>query len=94
MPHPVAALELLGGDAQTFFTKIWASRTHIHHTDPAALVGLLGFDDVDRLLTGTAIRTPAVRVAKDRNVLPATAFPSRSTRYTFPSARPSWSSRR
>jgi bifunctional lysine-specific demethylase and histidyl-hydroxylase NO66 len=79
LPHPVAALELLGGDAQTFLTKIWASRTHIHHTDPAALVGLLGFDDVDRLLTGAAIRTPAVRIAKDGTVLPAAAFTRQAT---------------
>jgi lysine-specific demethylase/histidyl-hydroxylase NO66 len=79
LPHPVAALELLGGDAQTFFAKIWASRTHIHHTDPARLVGLLGFDDVDRLLTGSAIRTPAVRIAKDGSVLPASAFTRQAT---------------
>ena len=41
---------------------------------PTRLVGLLSLDDVDRLLTGTAIRTPAVRVARDGSVLPASAF--------------------
>ena len=35
------ALELLSGDAQTFREKVWASRVHLHHTDPDALVGLL-----------------------------------------------------
>ncbi len=68
------ALDLLSGDAQTFVEKVWASRVHLHHTDPADLVGLLSFEDVDHLLTATAIRTPAVRVAQDGAVLPASAF--------------------
>ncbi|MEP7090929.1 MAG: cupin domain-containing protein, partial [Nocardioidaceae bacterium] len=62
------------GDAQTFLAKIWASRIHVHRTDADALVGLLTFADVDHLLTSTAIRTPAVRVAKNGTVLPASAF--------------------
>ncbi|MBV9830588.1 MAG: cupin [Marmoricola sp.] len=49
---------------------------HLHQTDPDDLVGLLSFDDVDHLLTATAIRTPAVRLAQDGSVLP----PSRYTR--------------
>jgi lysine-specific demethylase/histidyl-hydroxylase NO66 len=63
------ALELLSGDAQNFVEKVWASHVHVHHTDPADLVGLLSFDDVDELLTATAIRTPAVRLAQDGSVL-------------------------
>jgi len=58
-------------------TKIWASRTHVHHADPEAtrrLVALLSFDDVDRLLTSTAIRTPAVRIAQDGTVLPPSSY--------------------
>jgi bifunctional lysine-specific demethylase and histidyl-hydroxylase NO66 len=74
LPAPVAALELLAGDAQTFLAKIWASRVHLHHADPERLVGLLTLDDVDRLLTGTAIRTPAVRIAKDGSVLAASSY--------------------
>jgi lysine-specific demethylase/histidyl-hydroxylase NO66 len=79
LPEPVGALELLAGDAQTFLTKVWASRTHVHHAEPEALARMLGFDDVDLLLTGTAIRTPAVRVAKDGNVLPSSAFTRSAT---------------
>ena len=75
----MSALELLSGDAQTFLAKIWASRVHVHHTDPDRLVGQLSFDDVDHLLTGTAIRTPAVRIAKDGSVLPASAFTRHAT---------------
>ena len=75
----MSALELLSGDAQTFLAKIWASRIHVHRTDPEALVDLLSFDDVDRLLTSTAIRTPAVRIAQDGSVLPASAYTRSAT---------------
>jgi mannose-6-phosphate isomerase-like protein (cupin superfamily) len=75
----VSVLDLLSGDAQTFLAKIWASRVHVHHGDPDALVGWLSFDDVDRLLTSTAIRTPAVRVARDGAVLPAAEFTRSAT---------------
>jgi lysine-specific demethylase/histidyl-hydroxylase NO66 len=70
----VNALELLSGDAQDFVEKIWASHVHLHKSDPADLIGLLSFDDVDHLLTSTAIRTPAVRLAQNGSVLPASAF--------------------
>jgi lysine-specific demethylase/histidyl-hydroxylase NO66 len=70
----VSSLELLSGDAQNFVEKIWASHVHLHKADPADLVGLLSFDDVDHLLTSTAIRTPAVRLAKDGSVLPGSAY--------------------
>lgn len=68
------ALTLLVGDAQTFLTKVWASTPLRHTTDPERLVGLLGFEDVDTLLTSSAIRTPAVRVAQDGSVLPASSY--------------------
>ncbi len=70
-------LDLLSGDARTFVEKVWASHVHVHETDAAdvdRLTGLLSFDDVDALLTSTAIRTPAVRVAQDGAVLPASQF--------------------
>jgi hypothetical protein len=82
LPEPLGALELLSGDAQTFVAKVWASRSHIHRAEPdsaSQLVGLLTFDDVDRLLTGTAIRTPAVRVARNGTVLPASAYTRQAT---------------
>jgi len=47
---------------------------HVHETDPADLVGLLSLDDADALLTGSAIRTPAVRVARDGSVLGESAY--------------------
>ena len=70
----MSALDLLSGDAQTFITKVWASRVHLHRTDPAQLVGLLSLDDADHLLTSTAIRTPSVRVARDGSVLAESSY--------------------
>ncbi|MGI8522522.1 MAG: cupin domain-containing protein [Nocardioides sp.] len=70
----MSALDLLSGDAQTFFAKVWASRVHLHRTDPALLTAYLSLDDVDHLLTETAIRTPAVRLAQDGSVLPASRY--------------------
>ncbi|WP_240641283.1 cupin domain-containing protein [Nocardioides ferulae] len=69
-----SALDLLSGDAQTFLAKVWASRVHLHRTDPQALVGLLSLDDADHLLTSSAIRTPSVRLAKDGAVLPESSY--------------------
>ncbi|MFT4265186.1 MAG: cupin domain-containing protein [Nocardioides sp.] len=70
----MSALDLLSGDAQTFLAKIWASRVHVHRTDPDPLVALFSLEDADRLLTSTAIRTPSIRMAKDGRVLPETAY--------------------
>ncbi|PWN01989.1 cupin [Nocardioides silvaticus] len=73
----MSALTLLTGDAQTFLSKVWASRVHVHRTDPDdtdGLVGLLTLDDADRLLTSSAIRTPAIRLAKDGSVLPESSY--------------------
>lgn len=75
----MAALDLLSGDAQAFLDKVWASRVHLHHTEPAELAGLLSLDDVDHLLTGVALRTPALRVVKDGSVLPASQFTRSAT---------------
>lgn len=70
----LSALTLLSGDAQTFLAKVWASRVHLHRTEPADLVDLLSLEAADELLTSTAIRTPAIRMAKDGQVLPQARF--------------------
>ena len=72
-------LELLSGDARTFREKVWASRVHLHQTTPRDLVGLLGIDDVDGLLTSTSLRTPALRVVRDGTVLPSSQFTRAAT---------------
>ena len=77
--HHGSALDLLSGDAQTFHHKVWASRVHVHHTDPADLVDLLSLDDVDRLLTSSALRTPALRLAQDGAVISPAKFTRHAT---------------
>jgi len=73
------ALSLLGGDAQAFVEKVWASHVHVHHTRPEDLTALLSLDDVDHLLTQTALRTPALRLARDGQVLPSSEFTRTAT---------------
>ncbi len=68
------ALELLTGDARAFVEKVWASRVHLHHTGPDDLAGLLSLDDVDQLLTSVALRTPALRLARDGKLLSPASF--------------------
>lgn len=75
----MSALDLLTGDAQTFLGKVWASRVHLHRTDPDELVGLLSLADADGLLTSSAIRTPSIRLAKDGAVLPESAYTRSAT---------------
>lgn len=68
------ALELLAGDPRTFLTEVWGSRVHLHRTKAERLVGLLTLDDVDRMLTTGALRTPSVRLARDGQVLPEASY--------------------
>ena len=65
------ALTRLCGDAQTFIEKVWAHAIHIHRSDDGAFADLLSLDDVDQLLTSSALRTPMVRLAKDGAVVPS-----------------------
>ncbi|MBA3265651.1 MAG: cupin [Nocardioidaceae bacterium] len=73
------ALRLLSGDAQTFIDKVWAARVHVHKASPSDLVSLLSLDDVDHLLTSTAMRTPSLRIAQNGNVLPSSQFTRSAT---------------
>ena len=73
------ALDLLSGDARAFLTTAWASHVHIHKADPDDVIGLLSLDDVDRLLTSSALRTPALRIAKDGAALPSSAYTRSAT---------------
>jgi hypothetical protein len=70
----VQALDLLSGDGQAFLDKVWASRVHLHEADPARLRGLLSLDDVDRLLTASGLRTPALRIVRDGSIQSAERF--------------------
>ncbi len=75
----VDSLQLLTGDAPTFVEKVWATRPSVHRADPDALAAMLDLDGVDRLLTSSALRTPALRLAKDGEVLPSSRFTRSAT---------------
>lgn len=64
------ALSLLAGDPQAFAATDWGTRQHRHCGDRQALTSLLTLDDVDRLLTASALRAPAVRLVRDGRVVP------------------------
>lgn len=73
------ALTLLTGDARSFLEADWASRVRIHKADPGALTATFSLDDVDALLTSTALRAPALRIARDGKVLPSSSFTRSAT---------------
>ena len=52
---------------------------HLHRGDPDELAGLLDLDDVDHLLTSSAIRTPSIRVAQEGAVQPESSYTRRAT---------------
>jgi bifunctional lysine-specific demethylase and histidyl-hydroxylase NO66 len=72
-------LDRLTGDAQTFVEQAWASRIHVHRSEPGAFGELLSIDDVDHLLTAAGLRTPAFRVVQDGTVLPSARFTRSAT---------------
>ncbi len=73
------ALQLLSGDARSFLDKVWASCVQVHNAPPDDFVRILSLDDVDHLLTGTAMRTPALRIAQNGSVLPSSQFTRSAT---------------
>ena len=71
----LSALDLLSGDAQTFIDEgLGVPGPPAPHRPGASWSALLSLDDVDHLLTSTAIRTPSVRLAQDGTVLPESSY--------------------
>jgi bifunctional lysine-specific demethylase and histidyl-hydroxylase NO66 len=77
---PRHALRRCVGDVDDFLAHSWARRP-AHHPNPgeARFDDLLRLEDVDRILSGTGLRTPAFRLVKDGSTIPASAY-TRSTR--------------
>jgi ribosomal protein L16 Arg81 hydroxylase len=65
-----SALARCTGDAESFLVHDWGRRPALRQgADAARYADLLTFDDVDRLLSTTSIRTPAFRLVRsDRQV--------------------------
>jgi hypothetical protein len=75
----VTALSTLIGDVDEFFAR-HLGRTALHRRGAAAnLPNLVSVEDIDRVLTGSALRTPGIRIAKNGTVVPADRYVSPST---------------
>lgn len=68
----------MAGDVDAFVRDAWATRMHLHHGDRDDLAALMTVDDVDHLLTETALRTPQLRLIRDGAVLPARSWTRRA----------------
>jgi cupin superfamily protein len=70
-----SALERCVGDVARFVDLTW-SRGPVHYvgTDPAGFADLLSLDDVDQIISSTALRLPAFRLIKDGVTLPESSY--------------------
>jgi bifunctional lysine-specific demethylase and histidyl-hydroxylase NO66 len=77
-PHPgseALALTLAPVAAPDFFAEHWERRPLVvPRDDPARFTGILGPDDVERLLCETGIRTPGFRLVKEGAQLPLAGY--------------------
>ena len=61
--------------AEHFAAEVWSRQQLVRRAaDGPDLTGVLTLDDVDTVLSGQALRTPFLRVAKDGVVAPASSF--------------------
>lgn len=69
-----AALARCVGDVAGFVERSWGRRPSLTCQGPGAFDDLLSLDDVDRILTATSPRRPALRVVRDGRELPSSAW--------------------
>jgi hypothetical protein len=63
------------GDAGTFLRDTWGRRAALYRGEtPGGFTDLLTFDEVDRLLTTTSLRTPAFRLVRAGEAIPESAY--------------------
>ena len=73
--EPASALARCTGDAATFLERSWGRRALVHPSaDVRGFEDLLSFDDVDRLLSTTSMRTPSFRLVKAGETIPGSAY--------------------
>lgn len=69
------ALARCVGDVDRFIAHAWGRRASLHaRTGDDTFADLLSIDDVDRILTATSPRRPAIRVVRDGREVPAGAY--------------------
>src|SRR5918992_4308779 len=74
MKSSTAALERCVGDEGRFADEHWGTRPVLHRRAGARFDDLLSLADVDHLVMGTLLRSPAVRLVKDGKPLPAPSY--------------------
>lgn len=73
--EPRSPLARCTGDPDAFLERDWGRRALVHPSaDPRGFEDLLSFDDVDRLVSTTSMRTPSFRLVKAGESTPVTAY--------------------
>jgi len=67
------ALTRCVGDADQFARSVWGRHVHLHHNGDG-FADLLTLDEVDRLLSSTALRVPALRLVREGRPIPVSAY--------------------
>ena len=76
MPGRTDALSLCVGDTDRFLRQSWGKRAHVRSS--ADVAGLLGVDDVDRIVSSMALRSPAFRLVKGGATLDPASYTRRA----------------
>lgn len=75
---PASVLARCIGDPDRFAHEVWGRRTQVHPSGSPA-TDLLSLADVDRLVTSSAMRLPALRLVKDGSPLPPSSYTTNGT---------------
>lgn len=75
---PQDVLARLVGDPQRFADQVWGRRSQVHASGTPA-TDLLSLDDVDALVTSSALRIPTFRLVRDGSPLPPAAYTTSGT---------------
>lgn len=75
-----SALSRCVGDREGFVRDAWGRRAVVHTgDDPFGFADLLTFDDVDRILSTTSLRTPAFRLVQAGRQIPESSYTRSAT---------------
>ena len=71
----ISALDRCTGDGASFLERTWGRAAVVHAgAEPHGFSDLLTFDDVDRLLSSTSLRSPAFRLVKAGEQIPESSY--------------------
>lgn len=79
MAVDMEALQRCVGDTEHFAERVWGRHTMVRRPVAQGFADLLSLDDVDHLLSGYGLRTPALRLVRDGRTLPSSQY-TRSAR--------------